>query len=47
MPNGGSLNVGVENWVADEHYAAIHAEAKAGRYISINVTDTGTGIPQG
>jgi PAS domain S-box-containing protein len=47
MPNGGNLTFAVENCVLDEHYAAMHIEAKAGRYVSISVTDTGTGIPQG
>ncbi len=46
MPNGGSLTLEVENWVVDEQYAAMHVEAKAGRYVSINVTDTGMGMAQ-
>jgi CheY-like chemotaxis protein len=47
MPNGGNLTFGVENCVLDEHYAAMHIEAKPGRYVNISVTDSGTGIPQG
>ncbi len=46
MPNGGSLTVGVENCVLDEQYAAMHIEAKAGRYVMISVMDSGTGIPR-
>ena len=46
MPNGGSLTVGVENCVLDEQYAAMNIEAKAGRYVDISVTDSGTGIPR-
>jgi PAS domain S-box-containing protein len=46
MPNGGNLTVSVANCVLDEHYAAMHIEAKAGRYVRIDVTDSGTGIPQ-
>jgi PAS domain S-box-containing protein len=46
MPNGGSLTVGVENCVLDDQYAAMHIEAKAGRYVMISVTDSGTGIPR-
>ncbi len=46
MPNGGSLNVGVENRVLDEQYAAMNIDAKAGRYIIISVADSGTGIPR-
>jgi len=45
MPNGGRLTIAVENCVLDEHYAAMNTEAKAGRYVNINVTDTGTGMP--
>jgi PAS domain S-box-containing protein len=47
MPRGGNLIFGVENSVLDEHYAAMHIEARPGRYVKISVTDTGTGIPQG
>ncbi len=47
MPSGGNLTFGVENCVLDEHYAAMHIEAKPGRYVNINVTDTGMGIQQG
>jgi PAS domain S-box-containing protein len=47
MPNGGNLTIGVANSVLDEHYAAMHIDAKAGRYVNISVTDSGSGIPQG
>ena len=47
MPNGGTLTIGVENWVIDEQYAAMHLEAKPGRYVKISVTDSGMGIPPG
>jgi PAS domain S-box-containing protein len=45
MPTGGRLTVAVENCRLDEHYAAMSAEAKPGRYVQINVTDSGTGMP--
>ena len=45
MPNGGSLTVGAENCLLDEQYAAMNIQAKAGRYVIISVTDSGTGIP--
>jgi PAS domain S-box-containing protein len=45
MENGGSLIVGVKNVVLDEHYAAMNMQAKAGRFVNINVTDSGTGMP--
>jgi CheY-like chemotaxis protein len=47
MPNGGSLVVSATNNVIDDQYAAMNIQAKAGRYVVISVTDTGTGIPQG
>jgi len=45
MPNGGSISIGVENCVLDEQYVAMNIPAKAGRYVQISVTDSGTGIP--
>ena len=45
MPNGGNLTVDVENRALDEQYAAMNLEIKAGRYVSISVTDSGTGMP--
>ena len=47
MPNGGNLTIGIENCELDEQYAAMNLQAKAGRFVSITVTDSGTGIPQG
>jgi PAS domain S-box-containing protein len=47
MPHGGSLTIEVENCVLDEQYAAMNLQAKAGRYVNISVTDSGTGIPPG
>jgi PAS domain S-box-containing protein len=44
MPNGGRLTVGVENCVLDEQYLAMNIQARAGRYVMISVTDTGTGM---
>jgi PAS domain S-box-containing protein len=46
MPNGGQLMIGVENCLLDEHFAAMDTQAKAGQYIRISVTDSGTGMPQ-
>ena len=45
MPNGGDLGIRVENRVLDEHFAAMHIQARPGRYVEIIVTDTGAGIP--
>ncbi len=47
MPHGGSLAITVENCELDEQYAAMnHLQAKAGRYIKIEVIDSGIGIPE-
>jgi PAS domain S-box-containing protein len=45
MPNGGNLTVSVENFVLDDYYAVIQNHVKPGRYVKINVTDSGIGIP--
>ncbi|VVB95094.1 Chemotaxis protein CheY [uncultured archaeon] len=47
MPDGGTLSITASNFCIDENYARMHNEAKIGPYISITVTDTGTGIPPG
>lgn len=44
MPNGGTLTVSAENFTADEHYARMNLEAKAGSYIVVTVRDTGMGM---
>jgi CheY-like chemotaxis protein len=46
MPNGGALTIGVVNCVLDDQYVAMHIQAKAGRYVNITVTDSGTGMTQ-
>ncbi len=45
MPQGGELTLSVENCVLNEQYAGMTFQAKAGRYVDISVTDSGTGIP--
>ncbi|MBE9015897.1 hybrid sensor histidine kinase/response regulator [Chroococcidiopsis sp. CCALA 051] len=44
MPNGGTLTISAENFTADEHYARMNLEAKAGSYIVVTVRDTGQGM---
>jgi PAS domain S-box-containing protein len=46
MPQGGTLTFHASNVTLDEHYVAMAREAKAGPYVLIRVTDTGTGIPK-
>ena len=45
MPHGGLLTLRVENCVLVEQYAAMDIHGKAGRYVNICVSDTGTGMP--
>jgi len=45
MPQGGVLTIGLDKKELDEAGASIHPKAKAGSYVVISVTDTGTGIP--
>ncbi|HEU4931727.1 MAG TPA: PAS domain S-box protein [Pyrinomonadaceae bacterium] len=44
MPEGGSISIRAENVSVDENYARMHIEAKAGRFVVINVADTGPGM---
>ena len=45
MPHGGRLTVNVKNIVIDESLALRYADARCGRYLEIEVRDTGTGMP--
>ncbi len=45
MPAGGTLTINAANVTLDAHYAGMHPEAKTGPYVSLEVIDTGTGIP--
>ncbi|MBD2520912.1 PAS domain S-box protein [Nostoc sp. FACHB-133] len=45
MPNDGMLTINAENLMIDETNARMHLDAKAGGYIVVTVSDTGTGIP--
>jgi signal transduction histidine kinase/CheY-like chemotaxis protein len=44
MPEGGKLTVETANAYLDEDYAAQYEEVRAGQYVAIAVTDTGTGM---
>jgi PAS domain S-box-containing protein len=46
MQEGGSISIRAENQFVDENYARMHIEAKAGRFVVINVSDTGPGMTQ-
>jgi CheY-like chemotaxis protein len=44
MPNGGQLTIALENVTLDETYAAMNLDARPGRYVLMQVVDTGAGI---
>ena len=44
-PDGSHLKISVENHEFDELYATMRIQAKVGRYIAINITDSKTGAP--
>lgn len=46
MPDGGRLTIEASNAFLDDEYARQHDEVKAGQYVMIAVTDTGSGIPK-
>jgi PAS domain S-box-containing protein len=44
MPKGGKLTIETGNTYIDDEYADTHAEVKAGQYVLVAVTDTGSGM---
>jgi CheY-like chemotaxis protein len=46
MPDGGKLTLETRNVTLDADYSAVNADAEAGNYVLIAVSDTGTGIPE-
>lgn len=44
MPEGGKLTIETCNARLDEFYVAVEREVRAGQYVCISVTDTGTGM---
>jgi two-component system cell cycle sensor histidine kinase/response regulator CckA len=44
MPGGGTLTIETANIELDKHYATAHVTVKPGPYVSLTVSDTGTGI---
>ena len=45
MPGGGKLTIKTANIQVDDAYAAPRADLRPGWYVSVKVSDTGTGIP--
>ena len=46
MPNGGTLLIETRNVPVDSSYARLHIGLRPGDYVSLVVSDTGTGIPK-
>src|SRR4030095_3745464 len=46
MPDGGTLQIGVENIKIDENYARMNPDARPGGYVQLTVQDTGTGMSE-
>jgi len=46
MPRGGSLLIATHNGRLDEAYAAAHTDVAPGDYVVVEVSDSGTGMPQ-
>ncbi len=44
MPQGGKLTIELANSSLDASYAGAHREVKAGQYVMVALTDTGTGM---
>ncbi|HEX3365696.1 ATP-binding protein [Phenylobacterium sp.] len=44
MPSGGKLTIETQNTFLDESYTATDAEVRAGQYVAICVSDSGTGM---
>ncbi len=44
MPDGGILTILTDEVIVDESYPAIHGEIRPGRYVLLEVCDTGVGI---
>jgi PAS domain S-box-containing protein len=44
MPHGGTLSLTLDNFAVDRSYASVRPGLKRGRYVRLQVSDTGTGM---
>jgi PAS domain S-box-containing protein len=44
MPKGGTLTIATAPVIIDEDYVQLHPDARVGQFVSLSVTDTGTGM---
>ena len=44
MPQGGTLTIALDNFAASEEFASQHPDARAGKYVRLQVSDTGCGM---
>ena len=45
MPDGGTMTVEIQNFIADAGYIALHPQIPHGEYVVLVVSDTGIGMP--
>jgi len=45
MPSGGEFTIETGNTILDDHFCRNHPELKPGKYVLLQVSDTGTGMP--
>ena len=46
MPDGGQIEISISNITIDEFFAGMTKQMAPGRYVLVEVSDTGTGIPK-
>ena len=46
MPQGGQLTIGTSNVEVDDEYARLHPGVAPGKYVKLEITDTGCGMPR-
>ncbi len=46
MPNGGELTIRTSTTELDDNFRTIHPEARPGRYVTIDIADTGEGMDE-